>query len=172
MQIPDNIAFGTDECLQRCGITRPKQPTNEREPRNANNALPSGFSGPPAAAPTPTTSSASSMGTGYSSTSTYATRNIIETAAQLLGAVTDPTSSSNSSSSGMQPITIALVVIVALLAAGYVVMGALYFMRRRRARELRERTFVRPDMTGRTPVPLAEKDAEVAEAYSTPYDSQ
>ncbi|KAJ7503377.1 RmlC-like cupin domain-containing protein [Mycena galericulata] len=40
--IPDNVAIGTDECLQRCGITRPTQPTLQRQTRVSGNAFPSG----------------------------------------------------------------------------------------------------------------------------------
>ncbi|KAI0081748.1 RmlC-like cupin [Panus rudis PR-1116 ss-1] len=43
--IPDNIALGTDECLKKCGITRGQQPTTQRQPRVAGNALPSNSSG-------------------------------------------------------------------------------------------------------------------------------
>ncbi|KAJ7631868.1 hypothetical protein DFH06DRAFT_1438206 [Mycena polygramma] len=38
--IPDNIAVGTDECLKRCGLTRPDQPTKQRQPRVSGNAFP------------------------------------------------------------------------------------------------------------------------------------
>ena len=39
--IPDNVALGTDECLQRCGLTRPEAPlTAQRQPRVAGNAYP------------------------------------------------------------------------------------------------------------------------------------
>jgi len=42
--IPDNVALGTDDCLKRCGITRPEPPaTSQRQPRIAGNAYPSGF---------------------------------------------------------------------------------------------------------------------------------
>ncbi|KAJ7036687.1 hypothetical protein C8F04DRAFT_1036217 [Mycena alexandri] len=40
-QIPDNVAIGTDACLKRCGITRPTQPTLQRQPRVSGNAFPS-----------------------------------------------------------------------------------------------------------------------------------
>ncbi|KAJ7770079.1 hypothetical protein B0H16DRAFT_1411208 [Mycena metata] len=40
-QIPDNVAIGTDACLKRCGITRPSQPTLQRQPRVSGNAFPS-----------------------------------------------------------------------------------------------------------------------------------
>ncbi|KAJ7722336.1 RmlC-like cupin domain-containing protein [Mycena metata] len=36
--IPDNIVAGTDECLQRCGLTRPTQPTSQQQPRVSGNA--------------------------------------------------------------------------------------------------------------------------------------
>lgn len=39
--IPDNVAVGTDECLKRCGLTRPTtQPILQQQPRVAGNALP------------------------------------------------------------------------------------------------------------------------------------
>ncbi|KAJ6577712.1 hypothetical protein B0H19DRAFT_1062299 [Mycena capillaripes] len=40
--IPDNVAIATDECLKRCGLTRPDQPTTQRQPRVSGNAFPSG----------------------------------------------------------------------------------------------------------------------------------
>lgn len=47
-KIPNNIALGVDSCLQACGIQRGNitQPTDQREPRNSYNALPSGYTGP------------------------------------------------------------------------------------------------------------------------------
>ncbi|KAH9938174.1 RmlC-like cupin domain-containing protein [Fomitopsis serialis] len=38
--IPDDIAFGSQECLARCGINPGQQPTNEQVPRVSGNALP------------------------------------------------------------------------------------------------------------------------------------
>ncbi|KAJ7026611.1 RmlC-like cupin domain-containing protein [Mycena alexandri] len=38
--IPDNIVAGTDECLARCGLTRPVQPTLQQQPRVSGNAYP------------------------------------------------------------------------------------------------------------------------------------
>ena len=39
--IPDNVALGTEDCLKRCGITRPSTPTTaQRQPRVAGNAYP------------------------------------------------------------------------------------------------------------------------------------
>ncbi|KAJ6560728.1 RmlC-like cupin domain-containing protein [Mycena sp. CBHHK59/15] len=39
--IPDNVAVGTDECLKRCGLHRPSQPTLQRQTRVSGNAFPS-----------------------------------------------------------------------------------------------------------------------------------
>ena len=51
--IPDNVALGTEDCLKRCGITRPATPaTAQRQPRVAGNAYPSGIQAAPI--PTPT----------------------------------------------------------------------------------------------------------------------
>ena len=55
-QIPNNVAYGTAECLARCGIRRtPTQPTSQRQPRLASNPLPPGYSGPPPPPPPPAT---------------------------------------------------------------------------------------------------------------------
>ncbi|TDL25323.1 RmlC-like cupin [Rickenella mellea] len=68
-KIPNNVAYGTDECLKRCGLTRPDpQLTSQRQPRNDGNVLPAGFSGPLAPSSTPakaaTTPPASTATTG------------------------------------------------------------------------------------------------------------
>ena len=40
--IPNNLAMGADECLQRCGLQRPSTPQNsQRQARVSGNALPS-----------------------------------------------------------------------------------------------------------------------------------
>ncbi|KAJ7149204.1 RmlC-like cupin [Mycena crocata] len=40
VQIPDNIAVGTEECLKRCGLARPAtQPTKQQQPRVSANAF-------------------------------------------------------------------------------------------------------------------------------------
>ncbi|KAJ6469465.1 RmlC-like cupin domain-containing protein [Mycena sanguinolenta] len=55
--IPDNVALGADECLQRCGITRTSQPTAQQQTRVSGNAFPSGVT-------------ASTYATGYQSSAT------------------------------------------------------------------------------------------------------
>lgn len=37
--IPDNMAIGMDQCLQKCGLTRGNQTMKQQQPRNADNAL-------------------------------------------------------------------------------------------------------------------------------------
>ena len=63
--IPDNVALGTEDCLKRCGITKPVTPaTNERQPRVAGNAYPSGIQAAPI--PTPTFLGSVSAGSAIS----------------------------------------------------------------------------------------------------------
>ncbi|KAF7362191.1 RmlC-like cupin [Mycena venus] len=38
--IPDNVAIATDDCLKRCGLKRPDQPTTQRQSRVSGNAFP------------------------------------------------------------------------------------------------------------------------------------
>jgi len=66
--IPDNVAVGTDECLKRCGITRPSQPTDQRQTRVSGNAFPSGVTASawPAASGTSYSTASSYKGTGGS----------------------------------------------------------------------------------------------------------
>ncbi|KAJ7435563.1 RmlC-like cupin [Mycena latifolia] len=62
-QIPDNVAIGTDACLKRCGLTRPPQPTLQRQSRVPGNAFSSSYSYTATATATAT----------YNSESTYTT---------------------------------------------------------------------------------------------------
>jgi len=39
--VPDNMAIGVDRCLQKCGLKRGTQTTNQQQPRVAGNAFPS-----------------------------------------------------------------------------------------------------------------------------------
>ncbi|KAJ7066421.1 RmlC-like cupin domain-containing protein [Mycena amicta] len=70
-KIPDNIAYGTDACLQRCGLVRPPtQPTAQQQPRVSGNALPTGASAP---APSSTGNSTVTNSTVTNSTVTNST---------------------------------------------------------------------------------------------------
>ncbi|THH27394.1 hypothetical protein EUX98_g6797 [Antrodiella citrinella] len=104
-QIVDNVALGTDECLQRCGITRTKQSTTQRVQRVASNALPSGFSGPPA----PPASTAAPAGV------------------KLAGSLADDASNS---STKLRTLDIVLIAVVGALALGYVAILISYCARR------------------------------------------
>jgi hypothetical protein len=145
-KIPNNIAYGTDECLKRCGIKRPDtQLTSQRQPRNQGNMLPDGFAPP---APPPPPASGSSSSGKWTSTSTYAqpttygttsSTSSSSTSSSAKGTNTPPStnnnliaadnnnntpSSSSSSSSGLSPVVIALLVINGILALG--ILGCLF----------------------------------------------
>jgi len=142
--IPDDVAFGSEECVQRCGIKVGVQPTNEQVPRVSGNALPSGSAW---------TAKATSTSTNYS-------RSMLQ--GSVLGAVADPSSSSTHSTT--QPTTIALIAVVSVLGVGYLVLGAIFLMKRRNHGD-KERSYIRPDMKGRSLVPPLEKYDVTAEPY-------
>ncbi|OCH94135.1 RmlC-like cupin [Obba rivulosa] len=132
--IPDNIAFGTDECLQRCGIQRPTQPTNELQPRVSANAFPSSL-------------------TASSASATNSKRSLmIDSTEELVGSI------SRSPVSTQQPVSVALVAVISVLALGYIVMGAIFLMNKRRLSEREAAMYVRQDMKGRSLVLSMEED--------------
>ncbi|KAJ6560730.1 RmlC-like cupin domain-containing protein [Mycena sp. CBHHK59/15] len=57
-QIPDNVAAGTDACLKRCHLTRPSQPSLQRQTRVSGNAFPPSMSGASYTYPTAAASTA------------------------------------------------------------------------------------------------------------------
>ncbi|PCH41047.1 RmlC-like cupin, partial [Wolfiporia cocos MD-104 SS10] len=142
--IPDDVAFGSQECLTRCGINAGTQPTAEQVPRVSGNALPTG-------------SSSWSTSAKATETSTNFSRST-----SLFGAVVDAAASSTSDKS-VQPATIALGAIVGVMALGYVGLAAMYFMRRQQTKKTR--SYVRPDMRGHERIPSAEKFNEASEPY-------
>jgi len=113
--IPDVVALGSDECLSRCNITRGTQPETQRQPRVAGNALPSGFSGPPA----PSASAPAATGSAAASGSAKASGS--------LEAFTNDNGKPN-------VLVIALIAVCAVLGLGYVVLGITYCVRRRNSR--------------------------------------
>jgi oxalate decarboxylase/phosphoglucose isomerase-like protein (cupin superfamily) len=154
--IPNNIAQGADECLQRCGITRLKtQLTSQRQPRVSGNALPSGFSGPTTAAATPSSTSTSTVSilnapsaaapspaasssaaaapaasSAKSSSSAAAPAGSSPAAAGKLDSVKGNVSDNDGNSGSTTPVLIALVVlngILALIIGG----GIFYFIKNR-----------------------------------------
>ncbi|EIW61982.1 RmlC-like cupin [Trametes versicolor FP-101664 SS1] len=164
--IPDNIALGTQECLDRCGIKRDGQPTTQRQPRNANNALPGQSSGDWAATST-TAASWQTTGSAYAtSTSTHYSRDTQQTGA-LFGAVAEDAQTvvSKGVSNG---VLIALIAVVGVMGLGYCAIAVVYFVSRRRAAKEKaaNRWYVRPEMAGRTLVPTTEERGE--EKYDVP----
>lgn len=144
-KIPDNIIFGIEECLQRCNIMLPNQTTNQRQPRVSGNALPSGFSGPPAPGSSAVASSSSSSSTHSSSTSTYASSTPSSTSTgnhkrgfeaevgdlDLRGPAVAFTAAQQSyiaalESSHASMMNIALIALVAVLASGYIVIAFVF----------------------------------------------
>jgi oxalate decarboxylase/phosphoglucose isomerase-like protein (cupin superfamily) len=150
-KIPDNIIFGIEECLQRCNIQLPNQTTNQRQPRVSGNALPSGFSGPPAPSSSAASSSSSSTSTSTStsarstSTSTGNHKRGFEAEVgglDLRGPAIPVTLSAEQQayiaaleSSHTSIMNVALIALVAVMASGYVVI-ALGFARGRRQQQI------------------------------------
>ncbi|KAI0349412.1 RmlC-like cupin [Trametes cingulata] len=157
--IPDNIALGTQECLDRCGISRGDQPTTQRQPRNANNALPGQSSGDWAPSTTAAHWQSTASPNSPHATSTHYTRNTMQTGA-IFGALSEDAQTvvSNGVSNS---VLIALVVVVSVMGLGYLALAVFYFVsRKRRAAEKANRWYVRPEMSGRKLVPTTEERAE------------
>lgn len=147
IQIPDNIALGRQECLDRCGIKREGQKTTQRQQRNANNALSSGTS----------STWPSTKTKVYSPTSTHYTRSNSQQTGNVFGALADDASSAIASTGISKNVLIALCVVVGAMAIGYVAIGIVWLAgRRRHAAEKANRFYVRPEMTGRSLVPTTE----------------
>ncbi|EJF61214.1 RmlC-like cupin [Dichomitus squalens LYAD-421 SS1] len=143
--IPDNIALGRQECLDRCGIKRQGQPTTQRQPRNANNALPSSVA----------TTWPSTMTKQYqpSSTPTQSTKT-----GNVLGALAESDSTVTANGGTSNSVLIALAAVVGAMAIGYIAIGVFWLVRRRRsAAKEANRFYVRPEMSGRSLVPTEEK---------------
>ncbi|KAI1795208.1 RmlC-like cupin [Ganoderma leucocontextum] len=141
--IPDNVALGRQECLDRCKIKRENQPTSQREPRNSNNALPGSTS----------TTWPSSMTRQYqppSATSTQYTKT-----GNVAGALAEDDRTVVANGRTSNSVLIALGVVVGVLAVGYIVIGAIWLVKRRRddAAKKANRFYVRPEMAGRSLVP-------------------
>ncbi|KAI0076526.1 RmlC-like cupin [Panus rudis PR-1116 ss-1] len=128
-KIPNNIALGTDECLKRCGLSRTDQPTSQRQPRVQANALPNGFSGPPAPAATPAPTPASGSDKHEPATS----RELQSPTGVTGGAAI----SLNDSDGKPNPLIIALIVLTSLMAIGYVALAVGFILRRNREKKTR-----------------------------------
>ncbi|KAI0750705.1 RmlC-like cupin [Daedaleopsis nitida] len=146
--IPDNIALGRQECLDRCGLKRGTQPTNQLQPpvSGTSSTWPATST---KAYGTSTTAKASGTSTHYSRQQQQ-TGNVMGALAQDAATIAGDGVSKN--------VLIALCVVVGLMALGYVAIGVFYLVaRRRRAAEKTNRWYVRPEMAGRSLVPTDEK---------------
>ncbi|KIP11055.1 hypothetical protein PHLGIDRAFT_173935 [Phlebiopsis gigantea 11061_1 CR5-6] len=170
-KIPDNIALGSDECLQRCGISRGNQPTNQRQARVSANALPSGFSGPSVADSPP-------------ATATYSLPSFSPSPATPTGSSSQQTSNSDAVRGGASivdsngkpdPLVLSLLIVVCALAAGYVALAIVWCVRRRREKTDRTRGMkyfkTGPDFAPQGAIFEAEK-AQPFERYSGAHDSE
>ncbi|EMD40757.1 hypothetical protein CERSUDRAFT_80405 [Gelatoporia subvermispora B] len=124
--IPDNIAFGTDECLQRCGIQRPVQPTSELQPRVSANAFPSSVTAAPSA-------SATNQKRGL----------MVDSSEEIVGSL------ASFPAVTQQPVSVALLAVVTVLALGYIVMGAIFLVNKRSRSDREAAMYIRQDMKGR-----------------------
>ncbi|KAI9001036.1 RmlC-like cupin [Trametes punicea] len=153
--IPDNFALGTQECLDRCGIRRGEQPTTQRQPRNANNALPGPSDSSSVAAWTRSATSAHATSTHYS-------RNTQRTGA-IFGSLAEDAQGGGITSKGpvSDSLVVALVVVVGVMGLGYLALAGFYFLSRRRgAAEQASRWYgVRPEIAGRSLAPTVEERA-------------
>ncbi|KAI0719578.1 RmlC-like cupin [Cerioporus squamosus] len=139
--IPDNIALGRQECLDRCGLKRGDQPHAQLQP------------------PISTTSSTwpASKTVSYAPSSTHYTRNVQSTG-NVFGALAEDATTVASNGGISNGVLIALIVVVGAMALGYIVIGAFWLVgRRRQKKEQANRWYVRPEMAGRSLVPTEEK---------------
>jgi len=139
-QIPDNIALGTAECLQRCGITSGTQPTSQLQPRISANAFPSAAS-----------ASASPSATAHSRRDIVSDESVFSALFGAMGAAAHPLSAPSTADSdehvtipqaearvivtsgSSNALNFALVGLVALMATGYVAIALVYARSRGRA---------------------------------------
>ncbi len=194
IQIPDNIALGTDECLQRCGLNRGDQPTAQRQPRVSANALPSGFAAPsaaPAVMSTPVAAASASAANGapysvpsssgaYVRSTVYSTSQTSTSDHSVSGGISNGGVSITNSDGKPNALILSLIVVVGVLAAGYVALAVMYFYRRHQEKKSRMKGSkyfqTGSDFAPQGAIFEAEK-AQPFEAYegssearSTPYD--
>jgi hypothetical protein len=174
-KIPDNVAAGTDECLQRCGLTRPStQPTAQHQPLVSGNSPTATSVFFSTSTTSSTSSSATSTGTGKAALA--ATTSTASAAAQSPGGkaisgseqLSANSASGNSNNSNTSPILIALVVINALLVVGLLVALFLYIQNRSRQAAFGSHRYAAPS-TPSDPLIKAEEKYELGRE-STYYD--
>ncbi|KAJ7223302.1 RmlC-like cupin [Mycena pura] len=137
--IPDSLASTTDECLQRCGIKRPPQPTAQQQPRVSGNAFPTDDG----SGSGKSKGSGSGKGTKATTSPWAAATRATDMKVTLLPTSTPSAAKANldlasddiasGGSPAMSPALIALLVINSLLVLGLVAVGTLYYRKRRAA---------------------------------------
>jgi len=133
--IPDNIAFGPDECFKRCGLTRPEQPTKQRQPRVSGNALPSTASS--TASSTPSATASTSASSSEATSTPKARRAYIEyPTVEIVDAKTIMSTQASASQSFATTTYFdswtAMVMLTTAMGLGYVVLAIIYLRDRSR----------------------------------------
>ena len=179
-QIPDNVAHGVDECLQRCGLSRDSQPIKQQQLRLGANAFPSGFSYSNPAPPSSSSSPSSSISTSISSSKIPSSTSSSDASQPSgTGKVSDAVSgdnvdtSTNNNNDNNKPLLIGLIVAVSVMALGYIALAVTALVRRKRTSG-KTGPYVR---TGEQFAPGGIYEAEKyefgrpsGEAFRTPYD--
>ncbi|KAH9938175.1 uncharacterized protein B0H18DRAFT_965919 [Fomitopsis serialis] len=131
--IPDDVAYGSQECLTRCGISIGTQPTNEQVPRVSANALPSG--------------SVSAWTATATSTSAAEATNL--EGRDLLGGNSSG-ETAHYNASGYHAALTAMVILVLIMGAGYIGLAVLFCVARHKAAkgsgQPEARSWIRPTM--------------------------
>jgi len=175
-KIPDNVAAGTDECLQRCGLTRPVQPTLQHQPIVSGNA-PSGVSVPSTTTTSMSSSArgnlaagattASTTGTSVPSGSAAASPMPAKNAAQVGNS--DSSTSGDSGNNNTSSILVALLVVNILFAIALLLMAFLFFRdRSRRATAFDSHKYANPSNTD-TMSKVQMYESEHDPTYYVPY---
>ncbi len=162
--------------MTRCGITRGDQPTAQRQPRVSANALPSGFSAPPAPAASATpaayvsdlpSSQSYSSSPAPSGTAIVASGHDIQ---NLSGGVSTTNSGSN-----VNPTVIGLAAALGLLALGYVFILLGWCIRRQKEKKIRGVKGMKYSRTGEKFAPqgagFESDEASSSMTHTDPYDS-
>jgi len=112
--IPDNVALGVQQCLDKCGLSRGSQNTTQLQPRVSGNALPSG-----------STSSSSS-----SSVPSATARK--RSPSEDIPLIQSPGSTSQTYSASYYDMIPMMRIVVGVMLVGYIIIGGHYFLSRRR----------------------------------------
>ena len=136
--IPDNFALGRDECLQRCGLSRGPQPSMQRQPRVAGNALPSS-SASSSSSSSSAWASATSSSAATPSAASMQRRALFDASAseERMVAYYRPAPVLSAPAVTAAAVSSLMLGLVGAMGAGYVVLAVLY-LRERQQRAARE----------------------------------